>query len=163
VAFNIRTTASTQSDERITNAAHGPHLPPSWRTLYEITKLPDEVFEKKLSEGSIHPEMQRKDVARENRVISQARDQERVKALQIGGASAMALDQGRTGEIALRVTHWKPVDSFLGPAISAEPARFALDDPNGAGQPTTPPQAVLPEELNLARTAAPPHSAPSTG
>ena len=29
-----------------------------------------------------------------------------------GIASAIALDQRRSGEIALRVTHWKPIDSF---------------------------------------------------
>jgi hypothetical protein len=40
-------------------------LPPSWRTLYELTKLPDDVFYAKLDAGEIWPEMQRKDVARE--------------------------------------------------------------------------------------------------
>jgi hypothetical protein len=37
------------ADERLVDAAHGPHLPPHWRTLYELTKLPDEVFDAKIS------------------------------------------------------------------------------------------------------------------
>ena len=69
------------SGERISNAAHGPHLPTSWRTLYELTKLPDDKFAAKLASGEIHPEMQRKDVARENRIISRARDEARVRSL----------------------------------------------------------------------------------
>jgi N6-adenosine-specific RNA methylase IME4 len=71
------------ADRRITNAAHAPHLPPSWMTLYELTKLTDERFYAKLAAGEIWPEMQRKDVARENRLISKARDEARVKALEI--------------------------------------------------------------------------------
>jgi N6-adenosine-specific RNA methylase IME4 len=69
------------SDERLANPAHVQLLPPSWGTLYELTKLPDEVFEAKLADGTIHPEMQRKDVARENRIITRQRDEERVAKL----------------------------------------------------------------------------------
>jgi hypothetical protein len=57
-------------DERITNASNSTLLPPHLHTLYEISRLPDRAFEQKLSDGTIHPEMQRKDVARENRIIS---------------------------------------------------------------------------------------------
>jgi N6-adenosine-specific RNA methylase IME4 len=53
-------------------------LPPHWGTLYEITKLSDDVFFAKLADGTINPEMQRKDVARENRLLSRARDEARV-------------------------------------------------------------------------------------
>jgi N6-adenosine-specific RNA methylase IME4 len=53
------------ADERLTNAAHAQLLPPSWMTLYELTKLPTPVFEAKLASGEIHPEMQRKDIAHE--------------------------------------------------------------------------------------------------
>ena len=41
---------------------HGQHLPPSWRTLYELTRAPDEAIRGWLTDGTIHPEMQRKDV-----------------------------------------------------------------------------------------------------
>lgn len=51
-------------DERLTNTQHVSLLPPSWGTLYELTKLPDDVFAAKLADGSVHPEMQRSDVAR---------------------------------------------------------------------------------------------------
>lgn len=38
-------------------------LPPSWGTLYELTKLDDGQFEAALSAGIIRPDMQRKDLA----------------------------------------------------------------------------------------------------
>ena len=41
------------------NAIHGSHLPPSWRTLYYITRLDDEVFKRAIGDGTIHPEVQR--------------------------------------------------------------------------------------------------------
>jgi N6-adenosine-specific RNA methylase IME4 len=50
-------------DPRITNGNHGSHLPISWRTLYELTKLSDDDFNAKLIDGTINPEMERKDVA----------------------------------------------------------------------------------------------------
>jgi hypothetical protein len=52
------------ADSRLANRAHVPLLPPSWGTLYELTKLDDDTFDQKLRDGSINPEMQRKDVAR---------------------------------------------------------------------------------------------------
>jgi hypothetical protein len=51
-------------DKRLTNVSQGKHLPPSWTTLYELTKLDDDTFDQKLRDGSINPEMQHKDVAR---------------------------------------------------------------------------------------------------
>lgn len=47
---------------QITKSAHAPILPPSWYTLYELTKIPDEIFRKALSDGRIRPDMERKDV-----------------------------------------------------------------------------------------------------
>jgi hypothetical protein len=41
-----------------------PVLPPHWGTLYELTKLSDDEFEEKLADGTINPEMERKDIAR---------------------------------------------------------------------------------------------------
>jgi hypothetical protein len=54
-------------EKRLTNVSPGKHLPPSWTTLYELTKLDDDTLERKLRDGTIHPGMRRKDVARENR------------------------------------------------------------------------------------------------
>jgi N6-adenosine-specific RNA methylase IME4 len=50
------------TDERLTNAAHAPFLPRSRETLYELTKLPTDVFEQKIADGTIHPDMQRSDI-----------------------------------------------------------------------------------------------------
>jgi hypothetical protein len=46
----------------LSNADHGRHLPPSWRTLYELTKLPDAVLLAKLKDGTINRKTERKDV-----------------------------------------------------------------------------------------------------
>jgi hypothetical protein len=62
---------------RITNRNHGSVLPASWRTLYELTKLSDDVFQARIADGTIHPEMQRKDVASESRQ-KKVEDEERI-------------------------------------------------------------------------------------
>jgi N6-adenosine-specific RNA methylase IME4 len=51
------------SDPRIINAAHGSRLPASWRTAYELTRLDDATFEARLADGTIRPDMERRDVA----------------------------------------------------------------------------------------------------
>jgi hypothetical protein len=51
------------SNPVMANAAHAPHLPPSWMTLYELTKVSHSQLEAKLSDGSINPRMERRDVA----------------------------------------------------------------------------------------------------
>jgi hypothetical protein len=33
---------------QLANGTHGSLLPPSWRSLYELSRLPDEVFEEEL-------------------------------------------------------------------------------------------------------------------
>ena len=62
-----RTTAfrlmKVAQDQRLSNVARGQHLPPSWRTLYELTKVSDAQLEKGFESGVIHPAMERKDVA----------------------------------------------------------------------------------------------------
>lgn len=40
------------------------HLPASWRTLYELTRLTDEQFQHGIDAGIIHAGMERKDVAK---------------------------------------------------------------------------------------------------
>lgn len=45
---------------KLTKAAHAHYLPSGWPTLYELTKLPEETFEQAVSDGTIHPEMTRK-------------------------------------------------------------------------------------------------------
>lgn len=45
----------------ISDRNHGSVLPSSWRTLYELTRLPNAVLLAALADGSIHPKMERKD------------------------------------------------------------------------------------------------------
>ena len=46
----------------LSNSTHGRNLPSHWRTVYELTKAPDEAIRGWLTDGTIHPEMERKDV-----------------------------------------------------------------------------------------------------
>src|SRR5262249_5485507 len=48
----------------ISNANHGSHLPPSWRTLYELTKIPHKMLLAKIADGTIRADLERKDVAK---------------------------------------------------------------------------------------------------
>jgi hypothetical protein len=51
-------------DRVLSNAAHAPHLPASWGTLYELAKLHKGGLdlETLIEEGAIHPKMERRDV-----------------------------------------------------------------------------------------------------
>jgi N6-adenosine-specific RNA methylase IME4 len=51
------------ADSRLTNSAHGPILPPHWRTMYELTKLDDREFKARVKDGTINSEMERGDIA----------------------------------------------------------------------------------------------------
>src|ERR1044072_1346920 len=53
------------ADERISNPAHVQHMPTSWGTLYEITKLDDAQFQEKIADGTIRPDMARRELAPE--------------------------------------------------------------------------------------------------
>jgi hypothetical protein len=44
----------------LSKAKHVSCLPPSWGTLYQLTHLPEEALEAMLADGTIHPEIQRK-------------------------------------------------------------------------------------------------------
>lgn len=48
-------------NEVISNANHGSFLPPSWRTLYELSRLPDAALEKAITDGVVNPDMQRRE------------------------------------------------------------------------------------------------------
>lgn len=43
--------------------AHASHLPASWATLYELTKLKNDQFEARILDGTIRPEMERRDIS----------------------------------------------------------------------------------------------------
>jgi Protein of unknown function (DUF3102) len=50
------------SNAVISNPNHGSLLPPSWRTLYALSRLPQTLLLTKIKEGAIHPGLERKDV-----------------------------------------------------------------------------------------------------
>ena len=75
----------------ITNRKHASVLPPSWMTLYELTKLSDDVFQARIADGTIHPEMQRKDVAPESRQKKKVEDEERIREPEHGQPPCCAL------------------------------------------------------------------------
>jgi len=47
----------------LSNTNHGSFLPTSWRTLYELTRIPEPVLERAIADGMVHPAMERKHVA----------------------------------------------------------------------------------------------------
>jgi hypothetical protein len=48
----------------LANTNHGSLLPISWRTLYELTKVPTPELERAIKDGDIHPAMERREVKR---------------------------------------------------------------------------------------------------
>jgi hypothetical protein len=62
--FGVRTAQrlmAIASDPVLSDATHGSRLPPSWRTLWVLTQIPDEQKLAMLKMGLIHPEMERRD------------------------------------------------------------------------------------------------------
>jgi hypothetical protein len=51
------------NNKQLANPGHAQLLPPSWMTLVELTKLPDDVLAAALGDGTITAKMERKDVA----------------------------------------------------------------------------------------------------
>jgi N6-adenosine-specific RNA methylase IME4 len=93
--FSARTAQrlmSIAADERLRHSVS--HLPPAWGTLYELTKLDDEQFGARLFDGTINPDMDRRDIATE---IKQTRRAEREQEL---AAKQAALPTRRYGVIA---------------------------------------------------------------
>lgn len=66
LAFQPRTAQRLMAiarDTRLTNPTHASLLPASWTTLYELTQLSDDEFDRGVEEKIIRPDMERKDVA----------------------------------------------------------------------------------------------------
>lgn len=51
------------ADNRLSDTKHVSHLPASWGTLYELTKLDDDQFERKIADGTIRADMERQEIA----------------------------------------------------------------------------------------------------
>jgi N6-adenosine-specific RNA methylase IME4 len=65
----------------LANPAHVRLLPPAWGTLYELTKLPEALLKRLLSDGSITPETERKDVLR---LLQESRDDRGLDTIEDG-------------------------------------------------------------------------------
>lgn len=62
------------ADARLANPTHVSLLPPSWGTLYVLTRLDDATLAARFADGTIRPDMQRRDIAQ---VAKRARRAER--------------------------------------------------------------------------------------
>jgi N6-adenosine-specific RNA methylase IME4 len=80
------------ADDRLTDATHVSHLPPHWGTLYELTKMSNDVFDASIIDGTINPEMQRKDVGRELKEIVRETRRIENRAKVAGVPNALATD-----------------------------------------------------------------------
>jgi Protein of unknown function (DUF3102) len=114
------------SDKRLTNVSQGKHLPPSWTTLYELTKLDDATFDQKLRDGSINPEMQRKDVARANRILNRERDRQRLENL------LPIRDSAKLGKQVSAISALSACDPDQAPAL--DPQAWSMSTPQIADQ-----------------------------
>ena len=83
------------ADERLANPTHVSLLPPSWGTLYELTKLPDDAFGEAIERGIIRPDMQRKDLAP---LLVEQRRAKNVVALRPSDATCTIADLDRLAE-----------------------------------------------------------------
>jgi N6-adenosine-specific RNA methylase IME4 len=81
------------ADKRLAKPTHVSLLPPSWGTLYELTKLSDEAFKANIDNGTIRPDMERKDAAK---IEKRERRHEREREL---GQRQMALPDRRYGVV----------------------------------------------------------------
>lgn len=114
------------ADSRLANRAHVPLLPPSWGTLYELTKLDDDTFDQKVRDGTINPEMQRKDVKR--KLAGAARRGDKVSA--ITARNAFDLDDQKmmsdgTGKARSRARQHKKVNR----APTLDPRAWSMSTP----------------------------------
>ena len=65
-------------DPRLKNEPVGSLLPPSWRTLYELTRLEDTEFEQLIADGVMRPDMSRQEINKVRRIATVTADEARV-------------------------------------------------------------------------------------
>jgi hypothetical protein len=94
--FSPRTAQSLMAiarDERLRKAHHGALLPPSWRTLDELTRVSDEQFSQGLSRGIISSNMRRSDALKLG-MTEFVEDPKRVAWLKKGDELVAGLEHG---------------------------------------------------------------------
>jgi hypothetical protein len=68
--------------ELIANAPPGTHLPASWTTLYELSRVPDALLEQALADGQVSRDMSRKDAVQlAARLQTEEMSEQRARAL----------------------------------------------------------------------------------
>jgi N6-adenosine-specific RNA methylase IME4 len=72
-ASTSRRLKSIAEDPKLSNRAHVHVLPPHWGTLYELTKLDESQFQAKINDGTIHPEMERREIAQTVKTLRRAK------------------------------------------------------------------------------------------
>jgi hypothetical protein len=114
--FTLQQTHRTQVD--------ADRRPPSWTTLYELTKLDDDTFDRKLRDGSINPEMQRKDVARgqrvENSIRGSAKTGKQISAISARSACGPEAPKTSDGIDKARSTPSRRKKSDLAPTLDPQ-------------------------------------------
>ena len=83
----------------LSNVAHGQHLPPSWRTLYELAAVPAPIIEKWIAEEKIYSELSRSGA---RKLVNAYRLSQRPKtdpsAAALGDCRLFSSDIGSLGE-----------------------------------------------------------------
>jgi N6-adenosine-specific RNA methylase IME4 len=113
-------------DERLTNPAHAPQLPPSWATLYELSQLDDGTFSHAVTKGLIRPDMERKDAERLRTGKRRAERLARIEALSARNAPLPVAASGEVERQSGKMTRRRY------PVIYADPPwRFETYSPKG--------------------------------
>jgi hypothetical protein len=116
----------------LSNANHGSHLPCSWRTLYELSRLPDKILQAKLDDGSLNAETDRDHVAMWQTI--QPADEADTYTMQSPTRARMTVTKKYTipltppkGAIAFRegeTIHAGPIYPDEAEQMNAEPSRY---------------------------------------
>jgi hypothetical protein len=69
---------SIARDPRISNVEHAKLLPPSWDTIYKLTRLDDGTFADLIEDGTIRPELERNEISKILRLSRVANDEKRI-------------------------------------------------------------------------------------
>jgi hypothetical protein len=139
-------------DPRLSNPAHVQLLPPSWGTLYELTKLSDEEFDRGVQQQIIRPDMERKEVeilrptphrAKPDSEIPEPAESGDPDQNAAGGPSerpSMAAEQA--GEQDAGETTEAGASGSSSPALLAPVDPAAVEGADGDDQPHAPPASI---------------------
>ena len=126
------------ADPRIADRTHGSDLPPSMRTLYELTRLDDDQFAGAVAAGTIHADMERTDVKRILNASASAEataDQEKRRARSVASLQSLVSGGERFGGMLLDPPWSFDVYSGKGKDRSAERHYDTMDDTEIAALP----------------------------